>query len=232
MYSKSNCRIHCLDRIKAYNVNTHFIAPNPPCSFNPNSVYPSIDSTVYVGTFSSIIGDVTIQENVFIASNVSIRADEGFPFYIDSDTNIQDGVILHGLAHSRVKNNNKEYSIYIGKHVSCAHGCIIHGPCMIGNNVFVGFNAIVFNAIIGDDCYISTNALVTDGVIVDSNRFVPYGAIIDTQEKADHLSPVPNEKNEFAQEVQHINNEFPCAYSLMFGSTKCKCGLTCNYPTI
>ena len=230
MNYKINYNNLCHDKIKNYNENTHFIAPNPPCSFNPNSVCPTIDSTAYVGTFSSIIGDVTIQKNVFIASNVSIRADEGSPFYIDSDTNIQDGVILHGLAHSSVTNNNKEYSIYIGKHVSCAHGCIIHGPCKIGNNVFVGFNSIVFNAIIGDDCYISTNALVTDGVIVGSNRFIPYGVIIDTQEKADRLSAVPREKSEFAQEVQHVNNEFPFAYSLMFGATKCKCGLACNSP--
>jgi len=232
MYYKSNSRNHCPSKINTYNVNARFIAPNPPCSFNPNSVYPTIDSTAYIGTFSSIIGDVTIQKNVFIASNVSIRADEGSPFYIGSDTNIQDGVILHGLANRSVKNNNKEYSIYIGKHVSCAHGCIIHGPCKIGNNVFIGFNAIVFNAIIGDDCYISTNALVTDGVIIGPNRFIPYGAIIDTQEKADRLIPVPKEKSEFAQEVLHVNAEFPCAYSLMFGSLKCKCGLACNSRTI
>jgi len=183
MYYESNCSNHCPTKIKTYNVNTHFIAPNPPCSFNPNSIYPCIDTTVYVGSFSSIIGDVTIQKNVFIASNVSIRADEGFPFFIDSDTNIQDGVILHGLAHSRVKNKNKEYSIYIGKHVSCAHGCIIHGPCMIGDNVFVGFNAIVFNAIIGDNCYISTNVLVTDGVIVDSISFASSLLLYDTNSR-------------------------------------------------
>jgi len=218
--------------IQTFNINAHFIGPNPRTSFNSTSVSPSVDPTAYVGPFSSVIGDVTIGENVFIAPNVSIRADEGSPFHIDSETNIQDGVILHGLESGRVIHNNKEYSIYIGSHVSCAHGCIIHGPCKIGNSVFVGFHSIVLNAIIGDGCYISHDALVTGGIILGPNRFVPACSMIDTQEKADRLEPVPQEQHEFALEVQHINHEFPNAYSLMFGSTRCSCGLACDSETI
>ena len=97
--------------IRTFNLNAHFIASNPPTAFNPRSIYPRIHKTAYVGPFSSIIGDVTIGENVFIAPNVSIRADEGTPFHIGSNTNIQDGVILHGLKHGRVLHDGKEYSI-------------------------------------------------------------------------------------------------------------------------
>ena len=231
-YESDKCCIHFNEPIQTFNINAHFIGPNPATSFNPESVCPIIDPTVFVGPFSSIIGDVTVGENVFIAPNVSIRADEGFPFYIGSDTNIQDGVILHGLEHGRVINDNRVYSIYIGRHVSCTHGCIIHGPCKIGNNVFVGFHAIVLNALIGDGCYISHNALVTGGIKIGPNRFIPAGAIIDTQERADCLRPVPQSDREFAQEVQHVNNEFPNTYSLLFGSTKCSCGLACDSQTI
>lgn len=215
-----------------FNINAHFIGPNPPTSFNPVSVNPSLDPTVYVGPFSSVIGDVTIGQNVFIAPNVSIRADEGFPFYIDSNTNIQDGVILHGLEHGRVTHDGRIYSIYIGKQVSCTHGCIIHGPCKIGDRVFVGFHAIVLNAIIDEGCYISPNALVTGGIRVRSYRFIPAGAIIDTQSKADALGPVPDSQMEFAEEVQRINREFPNAYSIQFGPTRCSCGLACDTRTI
>ncbi|GAA3325448.1 hypothetical protein GCM10020331_057390 [Ectobacillus funiculus] len=35
-----------------------------------------------------------ITDNVYVAPNVSIRADEGTPFYIGSNTNLQDGVIF------------------------------------------------------------------------------------------------------------------------------------------
>lgn len=215
-----------------FNINAHFIAPNPKTSFNPKSVMPTLDRSVYVGPFSSIIGDVTVQENVFIAPNVSIRADEGFPFFIGANTNLQDGVILHGLEHGRVMQDGKNYSIYIGKHVSCAHGCIIHGPCKINDHVFVGFHSIVLNAIIGEGCYISHIVLVTGGVNVKPNRFIPAGAIIDTQQKADELGPVPESQREFAQEVQRVNNAFPSAYSMMFGSTRCSCGLCCDGETV
>lgn len=224
-----NC---CRKPIKTFNINAHFIAPNPPTSFNPRSVRPRIDPSAYVGPFSSVIGDVTIGKNVFIAPNVSIRADEGSPFYIGAHTNIQDGVILHGLAHGRVENGNRTYSIYIGEHVSCTHGCIVHGPCKLGDHVFVGFHSIVLNAIVGEECYISANALVTGGITVAPGRFVPPGAIIDTQEKADALGPVPESQREFAEEVQLVNNAFPAAYSIMFGTTRCSCGIACDAGTV
>lgn len=232
MYNDLNRCNHFHQPKETFNINAHFIAPNPSTSFNPVSVSPAVDKTAYVGPFSSIIGDVTIGKNVFIAPTVSIRADEGFPFYIDSYTNIQDGVILHGLKDGRVIHNGRKYSIYIGEHVTCAHGCLIHGPCKINNDVFVGFNTIVFNAVIGEACYISLNALVTGGIVVKPNRFIPAGAMIDTQEKADRLGPVPQSEREFAEEVQHINNEFPSAYSLLFGKTRCSCGLACDSRTM
>lgn len=212
----------------SWNINAHFIAPNPKTKTNPRSVHPSIDDTAYVGPFSTIIGDVTVRENVFVAPNVSIRADEGTPFYVNHDTNIQDGVILHGLASQYVCYEGKKFSIYIGKHVSCAHGCLIHGPCKIGDHAFIGFHAIVMNAIIGEGCYLSPNVLVTGGVKVLPNRFLPAGIIVDKQEVADRLRPVPQSEHEFAHEVQRVNQQFPHAYSLMFGDTKCSCGLTCH----
>lgn len=218
--------------IRTFNMNVHFIAPNPPTAFNPKSVCPRVHHTAYVGPFSSIIGDVTVGRNVFIAPNVSIRADEGTPFYIGVNTNIQDGVIMHGLENGRVLHDGIEYSIYIGKEVSCTHGCIIHGPCKLENHVFVGFRAIVLNAIVGEGSYISANALVTGGIRIAQNRYVPDGAIVATQEEADALGPVPESRKEFAQEVQHINQQFPCAYSLQFGSTRCSCGLACDGHTV
>ena len=214
------------------NLYAHFIGPNPITSFNPESIAPSIDPTSFVGPFSTIIGDVTIRKNVFIAPNVSIRADEGTPFHIGSDTNIQDGVILHGLKEGRVCVGDREFSIFIGKDVSCTHGCIIHGPCKLENHVFVGFNAIVYNAIVGEGSYVSTKALVTGGVIIAPHRFILSGSIIDTQAKADALGPVPASQEEFAEEVLRVNREFPSAYSLMFGSIRCSCGLACDAASL
>jgi carbon dioxide concentrating mechanism protein CcmM len=68
----------------------------------------------------------------------------------------------------------------------------------------------------------------TGGVKIAPNRYIPSGAIIDTQPKANAVGPVPTSQEEFAEEVQHVNQEFPAANSLMFGSIKFSCGLTCD----
>lgn len=211
-----------------YNQYAYFVGPNPSTSINPCSVCPKIDSSTFIGPFSSIIGDVTILKNVFIACSVVIRADEGTPFYIGNNTNLQDGVILHGLEKEYVRVNDERYSIYIGNNVSCAHNCMVHGPCFIGDNVFIGFKSIVFNACVSSNCYIGIGAVVTNGVVIARGRFVPSGAVIDTQEKADSLYPVPRDDAEFAKAVIAVNTEFPSAYNLLFGDTRCSCGLCCR----
>lgn len=206
-----------------------FISPSPITSFNPIQRYPKIDKTAFISPFSSVIGDVRIKDNVYVAPNVSIRADEGTPFYIGSNTNLQDGVILHSLLNKFISVGGKGYSIYIGNEVSIAHGALIHGPCYIGSKTFVGFKSIVYNAIIGEGTFISYNAVVTNGVRIPANRFVPPGANIDTQEKANALCRVPKDDEEFAREVQRVNQEFPASYNLLFGSHRCSCGMPYNH---
>jgi carbonic anhydrase/acetyltransferase-like protein (isoleucine patch superfamily) len=157
-------------------VLNHSLAPTLKLSFNPIQRFPKIDKSSFISQFSSVIGDVTIKKNIYVAPNVSIRADEGTPLYIGSNTNIQDGVILHGLVGRRIQVGGKSYSVFIGKEVSVAHGTLIHGPCYIADNIFVGFNAIVYNAIVGKGSFISYNAVVTNGVQIPPIRFVPPGA--------------------------------------------------------
>lgn len=216
----------------ATNLYTYFVGENPVTSFNPISIYPQISESAFIGPFSSIIGDVTIDNNVFVGANVVLRADEGTPFYIGGNSNIQDGVIFHGLKDAKYFVNGIGYSIYIGKKVSIAHGALIHGPAIVGNNTFVGFNSIVFNAIVKDNCYIDTGAIVTGGIVIDANRYVPIGSLINTQAKADKLSEVPKEQSDFAEKVIKVNVELSEAYDLKFGDTRCSCGLCCNHNTL
>ncbi|WP_371261395.1 hypothetical protein [Bacillus sp. OV322] len=92
--------------------------------------------------------------------------------------------------NKKITSGGKKYSIFIGNEVSIAHRALVHGPCYIGDKVFVGFNCIVYNAIVEKGSFISYNAVVTNGVRIRPNRFVPPGAHIDTQEKADALPRV------------------------------------------
>jgi carbon dioxide concentrating mechanism protein CcmM len=207
------------------NLYAHYIGPNPPTSFNFQSVSPRVDPSSFVGPFSCVIGDVTIERNVFIAPLVSIRADEGFPFFIGHDSNLQDGVIVHGLKEGRVEVGGRQYSVYIGVGVNCTHGCILHGPCLLGDGAFIGFGAIVLNATVGEGCYISPGAIVTGGVTLAPHRFVPPGVVIDTQNLADALRPASKANGDFSAEVRHVNNEFSPAYTAQFGYTRCSCGM-------
>jgi len=208
------------------NLFARFISPNPITSINPVERFPHIDRSAFLSPFTSVIGDVTIGKNVFVAPSATLRADEGTPFFIGASSNIQDGAILHGLAHERIPVGNKSYSIYVGTGVSITHGAIVHGPCVLGDNVFVGFKSIVFNAIVGRGSYISMDAIVTNGVRVAANRFVPPGAHIDTQAKADKLGRVPRNSREFAREVRRVNREFPPSYHALFGPCRCSCGVS------
>ncbi|MFC0189435.1 carbonate dehydratase [Fictibacillus aquaticus] len=205
-----------------------FISPNPKTSYNPVQISPTIHKSAFVSPLTAVIGDVTLRKNVFVAPLVSIRADEGTPFYVGSNTNLQDGVILHGIVNKFVRVDGKKYSIFIGKEVSVAHGALIHGPCFIGHKVFVGFKTIVYDAIVGNGVFIANNAVVTNGVRIADNRFVPPGAYIDTQQKADALPPVPAGNREFAEAVQRVNQEFPPAYHILCGDSRCSCGIAYN----
>jgi carbon dioxide concentrating mechanism protein CcmM len=70
----------------------------PPTPWSQTLARPRIDPSAYVHVSTSIIGEVEIGANVMVAPGVSIRADEGSPFYIGASTNVQDGVVIHGLA--------------------------------------------------------------------------------------------------------------------------------------
>jgi len=186
---------------------------------------PKIDKKAYVDPSAEISGEVFINQDVMVAPHVSIRADEGTPFYIGKGTNIQDSVTLHGLFEKFIEVDGKNYSIYIGTHVSIAHNAIIHGPthiakkCFVGfrstihhsiirRNCFIDFHAVIKNATIGEDCYVGINAVVKK-VIVPKNKYIKDGEIVNTQEKADNLPEVTAERhaelNLFNKEVVDFN---------------------------
>ena len=131
---------------------------------NPNGDVPQVDRTAYIDPAARVIGNVRIGANVYVGPQAVIRADETganrkvSPVIIEAECNVQDGVIIHALGGTEVK---------IGKRTSLAHGCVIHGPCTIGDNCFVGFKAVVYNSTLSDGVFIGTSATV-QGVEIGS----------------------------------------------------------------
>ncbi|NEO26595.1 MAG: carbon dioxide concentrating mechanism protein CcmM [Kamptonema sp. SIO4C4] len=184
----------------------------PPTPWSRNLAEPKIDETAYVHSFSNIIGDVRVGSNVLIAPGTSIRADEGFPFYIGDNSNIQDGVVVHGLEKGRVLGDDgHSYSAWIGKNSCITHMALIHGPVYIGDNCFIGFRSTVFNARVGKGCIVMMHALIQD-VEVPPGRYIPSGAVITNQQQADRLPEVQETDRAFAHHVVEINEALRAGY--------------------
>jgi carbonic anhydrase/acetyltransferase-like protein (isoleucine patch superfamily) len=175
---------------------------NPRTTWNSAARIPTVSATAFVDESATLIGDVHVGEEVYIAPGVSLRADEASPIIIGNGCNIQDGAIFHGLKGS---------SITLGNRISIAHGAIVHGPMKIGNDSFVGFNSVVHASTLGERCFVGHGAVVI-GVKLAEGRFVPHGALVDSQEKANALGPVPESLLGFNEEVVEVNEEFAKGY--------------------
>ncbi|MBF2099175.1 MAG: ribulose bisphosphate carboxylase small subunit [Gloeomargaritaceae cyanobacterium C42_A2020_066] len=195
----------------------------PPTPWSKNLAEPQIHETAYVHSFSNIIGDVRIGPNVLVAPGTSIRADEGSPFHIGASTNIQDGVVIHGLEQGRIQGDDgQSYSVWIGQNTSITHKVLIHGPAYVGDDCFIGFRSTVFNARVGKGCIVMMHALIQD-VEIPPGRYVPSGAVITTQQQADRLPSVRPEDIEFAHHVVGINEALRAGY-------QCAENLSCITP--
>ncbi|HEY9639848.1 MAG TPA: ribulose bisphosphate carboxylase small subunit [Coleofasciculaceae cyanobacterium] len=184
----------------------------PPTPWSKDLAQPEIDQTAYVHSFSNIIGDVAVGANVLIAPGTSIRADEGSPFRIGEGTNVQDGVVIHGLEQGRVLGDDDHpYSVWIGKNTSITHMALIHGPAYVGDNCFIGFRSTIFNARVGDGCIVMMHVLIQD-VEIPSGKFVPSGSIVTTQEQADRLPDVSDADAQFAEHVVGVNHALRAGY--------------------
>jgi carbon dioxide concentrating mechanism protein CcmM len=192
----------------------------PPTPWSRNLAEPQIHETSFVHSFSNLIGDVRIGANVIVAPGTTIRADEGTPFYLGENTNIQDGVVIHGLEQGRVIGDDQnQYSVWIGKNTCITHMALIHGPAYVGDNSFIGFRSTVFNARVGAGCIVMMHALIQD-VEIPAGKYVPSGAIITSQQQADRLPDVQDQDKEFAHHVVGINQALRSGY-LCAADSKC-----------
>lgn len=183
------------------------IHSNVLTSFNSNTTMPMIEWNAFIHPFAVVIGNCYIGQFVHLAPTAVCRADEGTPIHVGDGTNVQDGVMLHALetvddghniddrrfsvSGDRLKGDDPAfadgYAVYVGNNTSLAHGSMIHGPAWIGHNTFIGMEALVFNAKIGNNVAVGVAAVVTGGVVIADGLFVPPGAVITTQEQADAL---------------------------------------------
>jgi len=157
---------------------------------------PIISATAFISGSAVIIGDVIIEDDVFVAPNATIRADEpGSKVVIRSGCNVQDNVVIHALLGSTAE---------IRHNSSLGHGCIVHGPCVIGEDCFIGFGSIVFQSVLGDACIVLHRAIVQD-VVVPAGKVIGNGQIIENERQVKSLEVVPSHLADFARKVVETN---------------------------
>jgi len=127
-----------------------------------NRMNPEIDPTVFIAPSATIIGDTIIGENSSVWFNCVIRAD-GDRIRIGPETNIQDMSVLHSDPGS---------PICIGRQVSIAHRCIIHG-CRIEDQCVIGMGAVIMNGAV-----IGKNSIVAAGSVVTENTVIPPSSLV------------------------------------------------------
>ena len=173
---------------------------------NPQRQKPNISNTAWISESAVIVGNVIIEDNVFVAPNAVIRADEcGSSIVVGKGSNVQDNVVIHALSNSEV---------IIGSTSSLAHGCIVHGPCRIGKGCFIGFGAVVFDCEIGGNTLILHNSTVR-GVVIPSGKVVPDGSTITRQNDVEGVEDITPDLADFKRSVISANMELLEGYRKM-----------------
>lgn len=173
------------------------ILKNPVTSWNLEPDAPVIASSAYISPMASVIGAVTIGQHVMVSPMASIRGDEGMPIFIGDDSNVQDGDVIHALETidkdkkpvNLVDVKGQKYAVYVGKRVSLAHQCQIHGPAYVGDDTFIGMQAFVFKAQVGSNCVLEPKSAAI-GVKIPKGRYIPAGMVVTSQKQADNLPRV------------------------------------------
>jgi len=131
--------------------------------YGVNGLHPQLKGeNHFIAPNATIVGDVTLHEQVSIWFGVIIRA-ENDAVSIGARSNIQDGAVLHV---------DPGCPISIAEDVTVGHRAVLHG-CAVGAGSLIGMNAVILNnAVIGKSCLIGANALVTEGMVIPDGSLV------------------------------------------------------------
>lgn len=122
---------------------------------------PKVHSSVYIAAGAMVVGRVNLKENVSVWHNTVIRGDVD-EVSIGSNTNIQDGCLLH---------QNAGKPLIIGAEVTVGHGAILHG-CTIDDRSLIGMGAIILTG-----AKIGSETLIGAGTLVKEGQEIPAGSL-------------------------------------------------------
>ncbi len=172
--------------------------PSAPTSWSPSRWRPRIEADAFVHPLGVVTGNVIVGSRVFIAAGAVVRGDSEEPIHIGGESNVQECAVLRDLptrsddtpiAQRIVDVGAEKYSLYIGQRVSICPQALLHGPAYVGDDVFVGMQALVFWARIEQGVVLEPGCLVMN-VTVPRGVFVPAGLKVTNQRMVKDLPPL------------------------------------------
>ncbi len=118
---------------------------------------PEIGRNTYISNTASVIGDVVLGEECYVAPGAVVKGDYG-TIRIGDGCSVQDNVVIHA---------RPDEITAIGSDVTLGHGCIVHNAT-IKDNAVIGMGAIV-----SDYAVIGEWAIIAEGAVVRNNFEVP-----------------------------------------------------------
>ena len=110
---------------------------------------PIIDDTVYIADGGTVIGAVTLAEEVTVWTGAVIRADND-TIEVQGKTNIQEGAILHA---------DPGFPLKVGSNVTVGHQAMLHG-CTIEDGALIGIQAVILNGAVTEGKIFPENSLI------------------------------------------------------------------------
>ena len=120
-----------------------------------NDKVPETEEAAFIAWNAEIAGEVALGKDSSIWFGAVVRADIN-SISVGEESNIQDNVTLHVTTED---------------------------PCVIGNRVTVGHNAVIHAATIQDECLIGIGAVILTKALIGSQSIVGAGALV-TENKA------------------------------------------------
>ncbi len=122
---------------------------------------PIVHNGAYIFPNASVIGKVSVGENVWIGPGAVVRGDYG-EVEIGDFTAVEENCIIHARPGEKTA---------IGKHVTLGHGCIIH------TGTIEDWAVIGMGAVVSDFAKIGEWAAVGEGAVVKNRSEIPAQSI-------------------------------------------------------
>lgn len=134
-------------------------------------IEPKIAESSFIAENAVITGDTEIGEKTGIWYNCVLRGDVA-SIKIGSNTNIQDGTVVHVTRANHIANKTKDEGgpVVIGDNVTVGHSCILHA-CTISSNVFVGMQSMLMDlSHMEESSMLAAGSLLTPGKVVKTGE--------------------------------------------------------------